>query len=79
MMAASTHTSPDAVYLILKAITDNLEELKPVHPWLQSWSLETMLDLNAPIPYHDGAIKFFKEKGLWTEEHDQMQKALLAK
>ena len=27
------------------------------------------------IPVHDGVIKYLKEKGLWDEKNDQIQKA----
>jgi hypothetical protein len=30
------------------------------------------------IPYHPGAVKFFKEKGLWSKEMDALQAKLLS-
>jgi hypothetical protein len=29
------------------------------------------------IPYHDGAIAFFKEKGVWTDAHQKNNDMLL--
>lgn len=70
-LAASTNLSEDAVYIILKTIWENYTDLHPVHPWLKGWKPETMPVSNQPAPYHNGAVKFYKEKGVWT---DTMQK-----
>jgi TRAP transporter TAXI family solute receptor len=55
---------PDAVvYAITKAIFDNLEELKGLHPAFEMLKKEEMLQaLSAPI--HPGALKYYKEAGL---------------
>ena len=29
------------------------------------------------VPYHDGAISFFKKKGIWTAEMENYQQRLL--
>lgn len=77
-IGASTHTSEAAVYEVLKTVWENYEELYSVHQWFDGWLPEHMLVKNPPAPYHDGAIKFFKEVGVWTDEHDQAHEALLA-
>lgn len=30
------------------------------------------------VPYHEGAVKFYKEVGLWTDEAEATQNALLS-
>jgi len=30
-----------------------------------------------PAPFHNGAIKFYKEKNVWTEAMEKRQKQLL--
>ena len=76
----ATHKSaPDQVVnTILKAIWDNDEKLKPIHPAFKEWTRERAVDPDVTIPYHPGAIKFYQEKGVWKKEMDQAQKKLLA-
>ncbi len=76
-MAASVKLSNEAVYVVLKAIWENYSDLHSVHPWLRGWKPESMLAVNQPAPYHEGAIKFYKEKGLWTGELQKRQDELL--
>jgi TRAP-type uncharacterized transport system substrate-binding protein len=70
----STH--PDVVYGVVKAIFDNTDEFADTHPAAKYWSLKHK-PVSLAVPYHEGAIKYFKEKGLWTEAADAYQKKLL--
>lgn len=36
-----------------------------------------MFDPDIGIPYHDGAVKYFKEIGVWNEEAEENQQRLL--
>ncbi|HEY7319864.1 MAG TPA: TAXI family TRAP transporter solute-binding subunit [Candidatus Binatia bacterium] len=76
----ATHKSaPDQVVnTVLKAIWDNDEKLKPIHPAFKEWTRERAVDPDVTIPYHPGAIKFYQAKGVWKKEMDQAQKKLLA-
>ncbi|MCL5959639.1 MAG: TAXI family TRAP transporter solute-binding subunit [Chloroflexi bacterium] len=79
MVAASVHLSADAVYELTKALYENDKELQPIHAWLRDWKQQTMFDPNPPAPYHEGAIRFWKEKGLWTSQAEANQSKLLSR
>jgi TRAP-type uncharacterized transport system substrate-binding protein len=66
------------VYQVTKAIFDNLPDWTGVHPLARQWSLKKALQINV-APYHEGAIRYYKEKGVWTAAMDAKQKALLEK
>lgn len=57
----------DLVYRMTKALWDNIEELRPIHAKAQLITLETALD-GVSVPLHDGAAKFYKEKGMRIPE-----------
>jgi hypothetical protein len=52
------------VYDILKTIFDHKPELVAVHSDARYLSLEPQASGSSPIPFHPGAIRYFREKGL---------------
>lgn len=62
-IVASTKLSEEAAYIIVKAVFDNFDDFKKMHPALENLTKEEMLTGNT-APFHAGAIKYFKEKGL---------------
>jgi TRAP transporter TAXI family solute receptor len=76
--ASHKAASDQVVTAILKAIWDNAEKLPPIHPTFKEWTRDRMASADVTIPYHPGAIQFYKEKGIWKKEMDQAQQKLLA-
>jgi TRAP transporter TAXI family solute receptor len=77
-LAAGAQTNADTVYQMTKAIFDNLPAWTSVHPLARQWSLTKAVQINV-APYHEGAIRYYKEKGAWTPALEAKQKELLAK
>lgn len=70
--------SDELVYQVTKALWEQAEQLREQHPALKrGFSRERMIDAGISIPYHSGAIRFYKEVGAWTEEMEQAQARLL--
>lgn len=67
----------EAAYTIVKALWEKNAELGVAYPALKAWRRERMVSPRPFIPYHPGAIRFFKEKGMWGPEMDAVQAALL--
>ena len=68
----------EAVYQVVKALWENYKELAPIHPLLKDWTPDRFVSKEARIPYHPGAVKFYREKGAWTSDMEKLQKELLA-
>lgn len=76
---ATHHAASDQlVTAVLKAVWDNIGQLKPLHPGFDEWTRERAASADITIPYHPAAIKFYKEKGVWKPEMDRAQERLLA-
>lgn len=79
VLVAAADLPEDVVYKVTKAIIERQDDLVAAHPTGRAWSLEnTMRDVNFAVPFHPGAIKYFKERGVWTDAHEATQKKLLA-
>jgi TRAP transporter TAXI family solute receptor len=60
---SSTKTPPDTIYAVVKAVFDNFDEFKKLHPALANLKPESMIKDGLSAPLHDGAVKYYKEKG----------------
>ncbi len=69
----------EAAYQAVKALWENYKELGSIHVLLKDWTPDRFVTKDALIPFHPGAIKFYKEKGVWTDELAKLQETLLTK
>lgn len=77
---ASWETLPDAAaYAIVESIWNDIDKYRTVQVLLKDLTRERLATVEATVPYHPGAVQFYKGKGLWTEELERHQKALLEK
>ncbi len=62
-VVASSKAPAESVYQVVKAVFDNFEEFKKLHPALANLKPENMVKDGLSAPLHEGAAKFYKEKG----------------
>ena len=62
-VVTSTRTSPDTVYQVVRAVFDNFSDFKKLHPAFQVLKPENMIKDGLSAPLHEGAVKYYKEKG----------------
>lgn len=73
----STADAPDDLaYGLTKAVMENYADIKDSGPSMDGYQLSSQ-KLSFIFPYHPAAIKYYKEKGVWTAEHDAHNAALL--
>ncbi len=56
--------SNDDAYIIVKTLVEKKADLVAVHKEALSFSLDNQIQSRSPIPFHPGALKYFKEKGV---------------
>ena len=62
-VVSSSKVPADTVYAVVKAVFDNFDEFKKLHPAFAVLKPENMVKDGLSAPLHDGAAKYFKEKG----------------
>jgi TRAP transporter TAXI family solute receptor len=78
LFAGRADLDDSVIYQIIKALIENYNEIKTVNPTMAEWKPEVAVQ-ELPIPYHPGAIKYYREKGLWSTKMDDLQQKLLSK
>ena len=66
ILFVNANMSEDLVYDLVKTIFDNLDDVKRIHPEARWLTLEGAAT-GSSIPFHPGAINFFRERGVWKE------------
>lgn len=73
----STRMPDHVAYRLVETWWNHYKDYQSIHPVLKTWTPETFTNIHFTLPYHDGAVQFYKEKGVWTPEMEQKQKELL--
>jgi TRAP transporter TAXI family solute receptor len=75
---ASTHMPDDEAYAIIKTIHENWEDLRRDYSQIRPVTAAEVVPDELTHPFHPGAIRYFREAGLWTDAHESQQIDLLA-
>ena len=60
---SSASVSDKVVYTIVKAVFDNFDDFKKLHPSFANLTEKEMITEGLSAPLHDGAVKYYKERG----------------
>lgn len=63
-VVTSDKISPDVVYNVTKAVFDNFDNFKTLHPVFASLTKEDSIKEGNSAPLHPGAVRYYKEAGL---------------
>ncbi|UQX79780.1 TAXI family TRAP transporter solute-binding subunit [Mannheimia haemolytica] len=62
-LVTSADVDADKVYNVTKAVFDNFDRFKRLHPAFEHLKQEEMIKNALSVPLHEGAIRYYKEKG----------------
>ena len=62
-LVTSAKVDADLVYNLVRAVFENFEDFKNLHPAFQTLEPKQMVRDGLTVPLHDGAVRYYKEKG----------------
>lgn len=62
-LVTSADVDADRVYTVVKAVFDNFDRFKRLHPAFANLKEEEMIKNALSAPLHEGAIRYYKERG----------------
>lgn len=74
MLVVYADEDPEFVYNLIKVIDETYPHYKDAHSAMPSWKIDNAGVPPADAPFHEGAVKYLKEKGVWKAEHDAWNK-----
>ena len=60
---SSTAVPEEVVYVVVKAVFEDFDQFKKLHPAFADLKPEEMIKDGLSAPLHDGAVKYYKEQG----------------
>ncbi|MFV0297611.1 MAG: TAXI family TRAP transporter solute-binding subunit [Hyphomicrobiaceae bacterium] len=79
MITTYATTPADEVYNLVKAIDETFDAFKNTTGSSKNWELKRSAVPPADAPFHEGVIKYAKEKGYWTAKDQEWQDKRLAR
>jgi TRAP transporter TAXI family solute receptor len=75
LFVVTDKATDDLAYGLTYAIMENYEDYKEAGPGMDGYQLQNQA-FDYVMPYHAGAVRYFKEKGAWKPEHDAHNQAM---
>ena len=76
LLTTLTTQDSDLVYSLTRAIQENYDDYKDSDPGAIGWALERQV-FDWVVPYHAGAVSYWREVGVWTEELEAHNRSLI--
>jgi hypothetical protein len=70
--------SADDVYNFTKAVAEAFPMYKDAQPIMPRWDAKLAGKTPQDAPFHDGAIRYLREIGVWTQEDEEWNARRLA-
>jgi uncharacterized protein len=77
MVTVAAEAKADEVYAMTKAVSESYDLYKDANPIMVRWQAAKAGTPPMDAAFHEGAIRYLKEAGIWKPEHQQWQDATL--
>ena len=78
LLIALDDTDSAVVHDLVQVIHQHYDEYKDADPGAVGWAMDRQL-FDWVVPYHDGAVRYFREIGVWSEAFEAHNQRLLAR
>ncbi len=78
VLTAIAATDTDLVYNMTKAMVELFPRYDGNSPGIGGWALDKQ-NMKWVVPYHEGAVRFFEEAGVWSEDAQAHNDDLIAR
>lgn len=79
MITTYASTDADEVYAVTKAVAESFDSYKDVTAAMPRWDAKLSGKPVQDAPFHEGAVRYLKEVGIWTDEDQAWNDARLAR
>ena len=79
VLAVRADATADEAYNMLKAVDETYPMYKDATAAMPRWNIDLSGVPAIDVPFHEGAIRYLKEKGIWTKEHQAWNDARTAR
>jgi hypothetical protein len=79
IIACYANTNADEVYSMVKAVDESMDLIRGITGSAGNWAPQISGKPPADAPWHEGSIRYLKEKGIWTAEHQAWNDQRLAR
>ncbi|TVP90547.1 MAG: TAXI family TRAP transporter solute-binding subunit [Pseudomonadaceae bacterium] len=76
ILVTNSDRDADEVYALTRFVDENFADFKDLAPGAEGWELSRQV-FDWVMPYHEGAIRYFREVGVWTDKHQAHNDSLL--
>lgn len=77
MITVRADASSDETYRFLKSVAESYNLYKDAAPIMPRWDIKKSGTPPMDAPFHDGAIRYLKEIGQWSDKEQKWQDAIL--
>ena len=79
LIVSRADADADEVYAFTKAMDETFDLYKDATAVMPRWNMEEAGTPPTDAPFHEGAIRYLEERGIWTEEHSEWNEERLTR
>jgi TRAP transporter TAXI family solute receptor len=76
ILVTNADRNADEVYALTRFVDEHYENFKTLAPGAEGWELSRQV-FDWVMPYHEGAVRYFREQGVWSAEYEAHNQRLL--